>query len=57
MSDSMSSVPAVGGPPKTFPVPPVTPVVGKPMPLWGSGEQPTKSATTQGVGQHLDIFV
>jgi hypothetical protein len=57
MSHSALSVPAVGGPPKMFPVPPVTPVVGKPLPLTSSGEGSERSEAGDGLGQHLDILV
>jgi hypothetical protein len=40
-----------------YEIPPVTPVVGKPIPPMGSGEEPVRSAVPQGVGQRLDIFV
>ena len=57
MSDALSSVPPVGGPPLMYPVPPVTPVIGKPAPLASAGDEPARAATPQGVGQHLDILV
>jgi len=57
MSDSPSSVPPVGGPPLMYPVPPVSPVIGKPAPPASAGEEPVRAATAQGVGQHLDILV
>jgi hypothetical protein len=57
MSESVSSAPPVGGPPLMYPVPPVTPVIGKPAPLAGAGEEPVRAATAQGVGQHLDMLV
>jgi hypothetical protein len=57
MSDSVSSVPAVGGPPMMFEIPPVTPVVGKPVPPSSETSEPTRAATPKGVGQRVDIFV
>lgn len=57
MSDSLS-VPPVGGPSMTYPVAPVTPIVGKPMPLTSSSDEPARRSTTsQGVGQRLDMLV
>jgi hypothetical protein len=40
-----------------FPVPPVTPVAGKPMPVMSPRDEPARAATPQGVGQHLDMLV
>ena len=61
MSDVLSSVPPVSGPPLMFPVPPVTPVQGKPVPPWSSstsssGQSP-RADTADGVGSRLDILV
>jgi hypothetical protein len=57
MSDALSSVPPVGGPPLMYPVPPVTPVQGKPVAPSSSPDQPTRPAAPQGAGRFLDILV
>jgi hypothetical protein len=57
MSDVLSSVPPVSGPPLMYPVQPVTPVKGKPAPPPSSSDQPARAARPQGVGRLLDIRV
>ena len=57
MSDSMTSVPPVGGPPQIFEVPPVKPVAGRPSAPFSSNDSQVRSETPQGVGQNLDILV
>jgi hypothetical protein len=51
------SVPAVSGPPMMYPVPPVTPIVGKVMPPQADSDDGPKAARPHGLGQRLDIRV
>jgi hypothetical protein len=58
MSDSLTSVPPVSGPPLMFEVPPVKPVAGRPYaPQSSSSDSQVRSDTPKGVGQNLDILV
>jgi hypothetical protein len=59
MSDSVSSVRPVGGRVPIYEIPPVTPVVGRPMPVHSSTSSgpSVRADKPQGSGRRVDMYV